>query len=98
MIISEERTPPKGGVLFFSSLERVGRPSCNFYMKGVELMARDMSKPMEIQTPDGDSINLITWEFVLKQLDQQFSETLNLIENNNEQLRRIDRHFDDLIN
>jgi hypothetical protein len=53
---------------------------------------------MEIQTPDGDSINLITWEFVLKQLDQQFSETLNLIENNNEQLRRIDRHFDDLIN
>lgn len=97
MIISEERTPPKGGVLFFLLLN-VGRPSCNFYMKGVELMARDMSKPMEIQTPDGDSINLITWEFVLKQLDQQFSETLNLIENNNEQLRRIDRHFDDLIN
>lgn len=61
-------------------------------------MAHDLSKPMEIQTPDGDSINLITWEFVLKQLDQQFSETLNLIENNNEQLRRIDRHFDDLIN
>ena len=97
MIISEKRTPPKGGVLFFLR-ERVGRPSCNFYMKGVELMARDKSKPMEIQTPDGDNINLITWEFVLKQLDQQFSETLNLIENNNEQLRRIDRHFDDLIN
>lgn len=89
--------PERGRVIFFL-LERVGRPSCNFYMKGVELMARDMSKPMEIQTPDGDSINLITWEFVLKQLDQQFSETLNLIENNNEQLRRIDRHFDDLIN
>ena len=89
---------PERGRVIFSSLKNVGRPSCNFYMKGVELMARDMSKPMEIQTPDGDSINLITWEFVLKQLDQQFSETLNLIENNNEQLRRIDRHFDDLIN
>ena len=61
-------------------------------------MARDKSKPMEIQTPDGDNINLITWEFVLKQLDQQFSETLNLIENNNEQLRRIDQRFDELIN
>lgn len=97
MIISEKQTPPKGGALFFL-LKSMGRPSCNFYMKGVELMARDLSKPMEIQTPDGDSINLITWEFVLKQLDQQFSETLNLIENNNEQLRRIDQHFDDLIN
>lgn len=61
-------------------------------------MAHDKSKPMEIQTPDGDSINLITWEFVLKQLDEQFSETLNLIENNNEQLRRIDQRFDELIN
>lgn len=97
MIISKNERPRKGACYFFL-LESMGRPSCNFYMKGVELMARDMSKPMEIQTPDGDSINLITWEFVLKQLDQQFSETLNLIENNNEQLRRIDRHFDDLIN
>ena len=97
MIISKEQRPRKGACCFFF-LKGWGRPSCNFYMKGVELMARDMSKPMEIQTPDGDSINLITWEFVLKQLDQQFSETLNLIENNNEQLRRIDRHFDDLIN
>lgn len=97
MIISEKRAPPKGGVLFFLLNESTGRPSCNFYMKGDELMARDMSKPMLIRTPDGDDLNLITWEFVLKQLDQQFSETLNLIENSNEQLRRIDYHFDDLI-
>lgn len=89
---------PRKGAYNFLLIDYRGRPSCNFYMKGVELMARDMSKPMEIQTPDGDTINLITWEFVLKQLDQQFSETLNLIENNNEQLRRIDNHFDDLIN
>lgn len=57
--------------------------------------ARDNTIPVTFELPDGDTVDLITWDFVLKKLDEELAETFELISDNNTQLGRIETRIDE---
>ena len=52
-------------------------------------MARNQETPVTFMLPDNDQVNLITWEFVLKQLDELTDTTLGKMEQSNTHLKNI---------
>lgn len=59
------------------------------------MAARDNTIPVTFELPDGDTVDLITWDFVLKKLDEEMAETLAYLTDNNTQLRRIEARIDE---
>lgn len=59
------------------------------------MAARDNTIPVTFELPDGDTVDLITWDFVLKKLDEEMAETLAYIADNNVQLKRIEDRIDE---
>lgn len=59
------------------------------------MAARDNTIPVTFELPDGDTVDLITWDFVLKKLDEEMAETLAYLTDNNTQLRRIETRIDE---
>ncbi len=59
------------------------------------MAARDNTIPVTFELPDGDTVDLITWDFVLKKLDEEMAETLAYLTDNNIQLRRIENRIDE---
>lgn len=59
------------------------------------MAARDNTIPVTFELPDGDTVDLITWDFVLKKLDEEMAETLAYLSDNNEQLARIENRVDE---
>ena len=59
------------------------------------MAARDNTIPVTFELPDGDVVELITWDFVLKKLDEEMAETLAYIADNNVQLTRIENRIDE---
>jgi len=59
------------------------------------MAARDNTIPVTFELPDGDTVDLITWDFVLKKLDEEMAETLAYLSNNNTQLTRIENRIDE---
>ena len=52
-------------------------------------MARNKETPLHFDLPDGDSVDLITWDFVLKELDNQLKGSLIKMSESNEHLKKI---------
>ncbi len=59
------------------------------------MAARDNTIPVTFELPDGDTVELITWDFVLKKLDEEMAETLAYLTDNNIQLKRIENRIDE---
>lgn len=59
------------------------------------MAARDNTIPVTFELPDGDTVDLITWDFVLKKLEEEMAETLAYLTDNNTQLRRIESRIDE---
>lgn len=59
------------------------------------MAARDNTIPVTFELPDGDTADLITWDFVLKKLDEEMAETLAYLTDNNTQLRCIETRIDE---
>lgn len=59
------------------------------------MAARDNTIPVTFELPDGDVVELITWDFVLKKLDEEMAETLAYLSDNNVQLKRIEDRIDE---
>lgn len=59
------------------------------------MAARDNTIPVTFELPDGDTVDLITWDFVLKKLDEEMAETLAYLTDNNDQLTRIENRIDE---
>lgn len=57
---------------------------------------RDNSKPQVFELPDGDKVALITWDYVLKQLDEQLSPMIDSLNAIHKDLTRIDTKLADL--
>lgn len=57
---------------------------------------RDNSKPQIFELPDGDKVALITWDYVLKQLDEQLSPMIDSLNAIHKDLTRIDTKLADL--
>lgn len=53
-------------------------------------MAFDQRIPVSFELPDGDVANVITWEYVLYQLEQQLSTSLDHMDSINSSLEIID--------
>ena len=63
-------------------------------MQGGNFMANnstpfDPTQPLTFELPDRNTVNLITWEYVMKKLEEELSGTLSYLSNNNTQLERI---------
>ena len=52
-------------------------------------MARNKETPVHFELPDDDSVDLITWEFVLKTLNDEMANALNHLNGSTTQLTRI---------
>lgn len=52
-------------------------------------MARNKETPVHFELPDDDSVDLITWEFVLKTLNDEMANALNHLNGSTTQLERI---------
>lgn len=59
-------------------------------------MPRDDSKPVTFLLPDG-SVDLITWAFVLNELDKRLAPMLGNLEAINNALTIIDNKLDDWV-
>ena len=57
---------------------------------------RDKSKPQVFELPDGDKVALITWDYVMKQLDEQLSPMIDSLNAIHKDLTRIDTKLADL--
>ncbi len=57
---------------------------------------RDNSKPQVFELPDGDKVALITWDYVMKQLDEQLSPMIDSLNAIHKDLTRIDTKLADL--
>lgn len=56
---------------------------------------RDNKIPVSFNLPDGDVVELITWDFVEDKLDRELAQTLNQIDAINVQLGRIESRIDE---
>ena len=57
---------------------------------------RDNSKPQVFELPDGDKVALITWDYVMNQLDEQLSPMIDSLNAIHKDLTRIDTKLADL--
>lgn len=57
---------------------------------------RDDTKPLVFELPDGDKVSLITWGYVLKQLDEQLTPVVDHLSSMNKDLKRIDDKLEEL--
>lgn len=57
---------------------------------------RDNSKPQVFELPDGDKVALITWDYIMKQLDEQLSPMIDSLNAIHKDLTRIDTKLADL--
>ena len=69
-------------------------------MQGGNFMANnstpfDPTQPLTFELPDRNTVNLITWEYVMKKLEEELSGTLSYLSNNNTQLERIENRIDE---
>ena len=55
----------------------------------------DPTQPLTFELPDRNTVNLITWEYVMKKLEEELSGTLSYLSNNNTQLERIENRIDE---
>lgn len=60
-------------------------------------MARNQETPVTFEFPDGDSAKLITWEYVLKQLEDLLTEPLNKMMASNGHLKNIADKLEEFI-
>lgn len=61
----------------------------NDTLKGDVIMARNSSTPATFELPDGDKVELITWDFVLDKLDGLLGPVFEKMYKNNEHLSNI---------
>lgn len=52
-------------------------------------MARNQETPVTFILPDNDQVDLITWEFVMKQLSDRMKDTLTKMAESNTHLEHI---------
>lgn len=57
-------------------------------------MARDDTQPMVFELPDGDNVSLITWAYVMKQLEQELGDVVSSISKTNSYIKRISNRTD----
>ena len=57
---------------------------------------RDNSKLQVFELPDGDKVALITWDYIMKQLDEQLSPMIDSLNAIHKDLTRIDTKLADL--
>lgn len=55
----------------------------------------DPTQPLTFELPDGNTVNLITWEYVMKKLEEELSATLSYLSDNNTQLKQIEDRIDE---
>lgn len=72
-------------------------PSVFFFVRfdnkikgGGHFMARDNTQPMVFELPDGDTVALITWDYVMKKLDEELTPVVESMSKINSYLERID--------
>lgn len=53
-------------------------------------MARDNTQPMVFELPDGDTVALITWDYIMKKLDEELTPIVESMSKINSYLERID--------
>lgn len=58
-------------------------------------MARNQETPLTFNLPDGDSVQLITWEFVLKQFDELTRSTFDKMAASNGHLENIAKKLEE---
>lgn len=58
-------------------------------------MARNQETPLTFNLPDGDSVLLITWEFVLKQFDELTRSTFDKMAASNGHLENIAKKLEE---
>lgn len=58
-------------------------------------MARNNETPLTFNLPDGDSVQLITWEFVLKQLEELTRGTFDKMAASNGHLENIAKKLEE---
>lgn len=58
---------------------------------------RDNTTPVTFELPDGDTVQLITWEFVLKKLEEVLNPTIDHLSVINTQLEKIDQKLESWI-
>lgn len=64
-------------------------------MPNQNLPSFDDSQPVVFHLPDGDSVNLITWSYVLKQLNEQLQPVIDILTAENVDLERINDRVDE---
>lgn len=57
-------------------------------------MARDDKQPMVFELPDGDTVSLITWAYVMNKLEQELSDAVASMVKTNGYLTRINARAD----
>lgn len=53
-------------------------------------MARDPKKPLTFQLPDNDNVALVTWDYIINKLTEDLTETIDVVEEINKDLKLID--------
>lgn len=53
-------------------------------------MARKKETPLRFMLPDGDNVDLITWEYVESMLEAKLGDMIIALEDQNVDLNRID--------
>ena len=72
-------------ILFFFLSKRFH----NDTLKGVVIMARNSATPVTFELPDGDKVELVTWDFVLDKLDKLLTPVFEQMYASNEHLSNI---------
>ena len=54
----------------------------------------DPKQPLTFELPDGNTVNLITWDYVEDRLDRELSPVVTDLESINTQLGRIEDRID----
>lgn len=60
-------------------------------------MARNKETPLHFDLPDDDSVDLITWEFVLMKLNDSMSGVLTKMEESNGHLDEIAKRLEEFV-
>ena len=64
-------------------------------MPNQNLSSFDDTQPVVFHLPDGDNVNLITWSYVLKQLNEQLQPVIDILTAENVDLERINDRVDE---
>lgn len=60
-------------------------------------MARNSATPLTFELPDGDVVEVITWDYVLEKSKEMLTPTIDHISVINSQLERIDNKLNDWV-